>query len=188
MAGGPGGQAGRARQTLPDPAREGAGPAAAREGGGPTFEALALPHLGAVHRLALRLAGDPSAAEDLAQETFLRAMRAFPTLRDPARIRSWLFQILARLVIERHRTSDREVPLEDEHDLDRFSLFDRIAEEAPQPWQVDWQEHWRSQCCSRSSSTWGSRGFAWSNAVRSGWMIWRGIRSSPPISWRSCGR
>src|SRR5687768_591700 len=78
---------------------------------GPPFEALALPHLPALYRLALRMAGDPSAAEDLVQETYLRALRSFATLRDPDRAKAWLFKILSRLVVDRHRSLRREVPL-----------------------------------------------------------------------------
>jgi RNA polymerase sigma-70 factor (ECF subfamily) len=98
------------------------------------FETLALPHLAAVHRLALRLTGDATAAEDLAQETFLKALKAFGTLRDRDRVRPWLFQILARLVTDRHRSAGREVALDDPDDVERFSLYDRIVDEDPFPY------------------------------------------------------
>jgi hypothetical protein len=54
------------------------------------FEALALPRLGYLYRLAVRLNGGAQDAEDLVQETYIRALRAFATLRDPTRIRPWL--------------------------------------------------------------------------------------------------
>ena len=76
------------------------------------FEERALPHLRALYGLALRLTGDASAAEDLVQETYLKGLQAFVTLRDPDRVRPWLFQILSRLVTDRRRASGREVPLE----------------------------------------------------------------------------
>jgi RNA polymerase sigma-70 factor, ECF subfamily len=104
---------------------------------GPPFEALTLPHLSALYRLALRMAGDPSAAEDLVQETYLRALRSFATLRDPARAKAWLFQILSRLVIDRHRSSRLEVPLPGDDELERFSLYERIADEDPFPYSDD---------------------------------------------------
>src|SRR5262245_27401393 len=90
----------------------------------PSFEERALPHLKALYRLALRLTGNSAAAEDLVQETYLRALQAFGTLRDPERVRPWLCQILSRLVIDRHRGARREVPLEEADELDRFSLYD----------------------------------------------------------------
>jgi RNA polymerase sigma-70 factor (ECF subfamily) len=100
----------------------------------PDFEEIALPYLKPLFRLALRLTGDPSAAEDLVQETYLRALQSFATLRDPGRVRPWLFQILSRLVIDRHRTASRETALEAPEELDRFSLYDRVSDEDPFPY------------------------------------------------------
>jgi RNA polymerase sigma-70 factor, ECF subfamily len=48
-----------------------------------------------LYRFALRLTGDPHAAEDLAQETMLRAWRQRDALRDSQAIRVWLFRIAA---------------------------------------------------------------------------------------------
>lgn len=101
-----------------------------------TFEELTLPHLQAVYRLAVRLAGDVVAAEDLVQETYLKAMQSFGSLRDPRAVRAWLFQILSRLVLDRHRTSSREVLIDESIDLDRFSLYVRVADEDPFPYSA----------------------------------------------------
>ena len=98
------------------------------------FEELALPHLPALYRFAVKLTGDKVGAEDLVQETYLRAMKAFPDLRDRERIKPWLFQIISRLVIDRHRSSRHEVPLPSLEELDRFSLYDLIWEEDPLPY------------------------------------------------------
>lgn len=98
------------------------------------FEELTLPHLEALFAFALRMAGDRSAAEDLVQETYLKALRAFASLRDLARTRPWLFQIPSRLAIDRHRAESREVPAGDLEELDRFSLYDLIADEDPFPY------------------------------------------------------
>lgn len=110
-----------------------------------TFEALTLPHLRAVYRLAVRLAGDAAAAEDLVQETYLKAMQSFDSLRDHRAVRPWLFQILSRLVTDRHRTSGREVRLDESIDLDRFSLYDRVAEEDPFPYSDRLHEDFLAQ-------------------------------------------
>jgi RNA polymerase sigma-70 factor (ECF subfamily) len=101
---------------------------------GVDFEATTLPHLKPLFRLALRLTGDAAAAEDLVQETYLRALQSFDSLRDRERARPWLFRILSRLVIDRHRVVRREAPLEAPEELDRFSLYDRIADEDPFPY------------------------------------------------------
>jgi RNA polymerase sigma-70 factor (ECF subfamily) len=102
-------------------------------GRGADFGAATLPHLKSLFGLALRLTGNPTVAEDLVQETYLRALQSFGTLRDRARVRPWLFQILSRLVIDRHRTRDRELPT-DLEELDRFSLYDSISDEDPLPY------------------------------------------------------
>jgi RNA polymerase sigma-70 factor (ECF subfamily) len=98
------------------------------------FELLALPHLGHLYRLAVRLRRTAQDAEDLVQETYVKALRAFPTLRDPERIRSWLCQILSRLVYDDHRSEPREVAVGDLAELDRFSLYDLIDQEDPFPY------------------------------------------------------
>lgn len=58
-----------------------------------TFEQEALPHLDAVYRFALRLTRAPSEAEDLVQETFLRAFRAWDQYTLGTNAKSWLFTI-----------------------------------------------------------------------------------------------
>ena len=98
------------------------------------FEELALPHLASVYRLAVRLTGGAQDAEDLVQETYLKALRAFPGLREPERVRPWLFQILNRLVLDRHRGGTREVAVGDLGEVDRFSLYDLIWDEDPFPY------------------------------------------------------
>jgi len=116
-------------------------------GAGPArdFEEQTLPHLKPLFRLALRLTGDPAAAEDLVQETYLKALQSFGTLRDPERVRPWLFQILSRLVIDRHRVASREVPIEDPDELDRFSLYDLIANEDPMPYSDNLHDDFLAQ-------------------------------------------
>jgi RNA polymerase sigma-70 factor (ECF subfamily) len=98
------------------------------------FEALALPELPALYRLAVRLTGRPQDAEDLVQETYIKALGAFSSLRDPDRIRPWLTQILTRLVIDRRRAPERELAVGDLAELDRFSLYDLIWDEDPLPY------------------------------------------------------
>jgi RNA polymerase sigma-70 factor (ECF subfamily) len=98
------------------------------------FEALALPCLGDLYKVAARLTGRAQDAEDLVQETYIKALAAFPALREPDRIRPWLLKILGRLVLDRHRTPSREVAVGDLAELDRFSLYDRIWDEDPLPY------------------------------------------------------
>lgn len=74
-----------------------------------SFEAEALPHLDAVYRFALRLTGTPSEAEDLVQETFLRAYRAWDQYTPGTRAKSWLFTICRNAYLrERERDARRD--------------------------------------------------------------------------------
>jgi len=68
------------------------------------FEAEALPQLDAVYRFALRLSGSPAAAEDLVQETYLRAWRSWEQYTRGTRVKSWLFTICRNVFL---RTEER---------------------------------------------------------------------------------
>jgi RNA polymerase sigma-70 factor, ECF subfamily len=63
-------------------------------------------------RLLAGIVGDWAAAEDLAQETFLKAFRSLGQLRDPARFYPWVRRLAVRLALREVR-GRREVPLED---------------------------------------------------------------------------
>ena len=67
-----------------------------------------------VYRFAFRLSGQASDAEDLAQQTFMDAQRKLHTLRDPAKVRPWLFMIVRNLYRRKLRDQkpDRQVTLE----------------------------------------------------------------------------
>ncbi len=56
-----------------------------------------LPHLEGLHRFARRLTGREADAEDLVQQTYLDAFRAFSQLSSSERARAWLFQIARNL-------------------------------------------------------------------------------------------
>lgn len=82
----------------------------------PGFAEEALPWLDAVYRFALRLtAGNAAEAEDLAQETFLRAYRHWHTYRRGTSARSWLFTITRNAFLRtRERQQRRPETLESE--------------------------------------------------------------------------
>ena len=60
------------------------------------FEALVGAHADSLYRFAYWLCRDRARAEDLVQDTFLRAWRGLAGLRDPAAVKSWLYTILRR--------------------------------------------------------------------------------------------
>jgi len=74
------------------------------------FEQEALPHLDTLYRVALRLTGEAAAAEDLVQETMLRALRAWASFQPGSNARAWLVTILRNQFINgwraRRRTPD----------------------------------------------------------------------------------
>jgi RNA polymerase sigma-70 factor (ECF subfamily) len=72
-----------------------------------SFEAEALPHLDLLYRVGLRLSGDPAAAEDLVQDTMLKALRAWPTFRPGSNARAWLVTILRNQFINVWRKRKR---------------------------------------------------------------------------------
>ncbi|HEX6939475.1 MAG TPA: sigma-70 family RNA polymerase sigma factor [Longimicrobiales bacterium] len=72
-----------------------------------SFEAEALPHLDAVYRFALRLTGSPADAEDLVQETFLRAFRSWDQYTPGTRAKSWLFTICRNVFLRQRERSVR---------------------------------------------------------------------------------
>jgi RNA polymerase sigma-70 factor (ECF subfamily) len=67
------------------------------------FEALAMPHLDALYRTALRMTGQAASAEDLVQEAFLRAFRNFRRFDRGTNFRSWIFTILTNAFINDYR-------------------------------------------------------------------------------------
>src|SRR4029079_1388719 len=80
------------------------------------FEHLALEQLDLLYRIARRLTRDPASAEDLVQETYVRALRARDTFDLQAHgIRPWLLRIMHNLHISRaEREARQPAALEDE--------------------------------------------------------------------------
>lgn len=73
------------------------------------FEEVALVHLDALYRSALRLTRNRAEAEDLVQETCLRAFRNFHRFDPLSHCRVWLFTIMRNLFLNRLRQAGREV-------------------------------------------------------------------------------
>jgi RNA polymerase sigma-70 factor (ECF subfamily) len=71
------------------------------------FEKEALPHLDAVYRFALRLSGSPDQAQDLVQDTFLRAFRSWDQYTPGTRSKSWLFTICRNLYLRQWERGKR---------------------------------------------------------------------------------
>ena len=102
------------------------------------FADVARSNMDRLYGFCVRLTSDPSDAEDLVQETLLRAMRAYRDLREPARAKGWLFAIATNAWRDLSRARGRQVatvPLDGlDPDGDEFSLFQTIAIEDPFPY------------------------------------------------------
>lgn len=90
-------------------------------------------HAGPIWRYVVHLTGDRAAADDVVQETLLRAWRTFRILdEEPMQARSWMFTVARNIVIDEARSARRrrEIPVAElpEHggDDDTDSLFDAI--------------------------------------------------------------
>jgi RNA polymerase sigma-70 factor, ECF subfamily len=93
------------------------------------FEEVALVHLDALYQFALRLTHNRSEAEDLVQETCLRAFRSFHRFNPGTNCRAWLFTILRNAFLNRIRQAGRDVLAGESADLE--STFPRVAEAVP---------------------------------------------------------
>ena len=92
----------------------------------PAFEAEALACLDVLYRAALRLTRRPADAEDLVQETYLKAFRAVDRFEPGTNLRAWLFTILHNTARNRARDRARDTVSVDSEIVDR-------AADAPPP-------------------------------------------------------
>jgi len=99
----------------------------------PEFEALALPHMDSLYRTALRMARNPDDAEDLVQETYMKAFRSFATFEPDTNIRAWLFRILTNSYINRYHKEMANPAKTRFEDVDSFLASEEAAEAAPMP-------------------------------------------------------
>src|SRR3954470_25081139 len=72
------------------------------------FEREALPHLQSLYAAALRMTRNERDAEDLVQDTLLRAYRFFDTFEAGTNCKAWLFRILTNVFCNRYRERERE--------------------------------------------------------------------------------
>lgn len=101
------------------------------------FEVLAIGHLDPLFAAALRLTKNERDAEDLVQDTFLRAYRFFDKFERGTNIKAWLFKILTNTFINRYRRKVKERTIvEDERETvhERFMSRD-VSENAANPEQ-----------------------------------------------------
>lgn len=99
---------------------------------GRTFDEEALPHLDALYRVALRLTAEPSLAEDLVQDTMLKAYRAWRQYRPGTNAKGWLLTILRNTFINDYRRRKHEPIAMDVEAAEPYALDRSIQETDPE--------------------------------------------------------
>jgi RNA polymerase sigma-70 factor (ECF subfamily) len=79
----------------------------AQQGDDEAFGALYRAHVGRVHALCLRLAGDAQAAAELTQDVFVRAWEALPSYRGESALSSWLHRLAMNAFLGQRRATGR---------------------------------------------------------------------------------
>jgi len=92
------------------------------------FEREALPHMDFLYNYALRMTNNPADAEDLAQETYLKAYRFWDQYEKGTNIRAWLFRIMKNSYINRYRKESKEPDTVDYDEVKEF--YNIIREES----------------------------------------------------------
>jgi RNA polymerase sigma-70 factor (ECF subfamily) len=87
------------------------------------FQADALPLLDSLYGAALRMTRNPQDAEDLVQETMLRAYRAFDRFEAGTNLKAWLFRILTNAYINTYRKRQREPQKVSADEVEEFDLY-----------------------------------------------------------------
>src|SRR6059036_976494 len=97
-----------------------------------SFERKALVHLDSLYRVALRLTGNAAEADDLVQETMLKAYRAWEQYQKGTNAKGWLLTILRHAFINEYRRRTRHPETVDLDAIEPFSVFEELQDEDPQ--------------------------------------------------------
>src|SRR5215831_4147334 len=104
---------------------------AARDRG--EFEEEALAHADQLYRIALRLSGSQQAAEELVQETYLRAFRSWRSYRPGSNLAAWLATILRNVFLDEARKQQRRPAQESFEDTPEYFLYNQLAGSGGEP-------------------------------------------------------
>jgi len=92
------------------------------------FERDVLPLLPSLYGAALRLTRDPQDADDLVQETYLRAYRGFGGFQEGTNLRAWMYRILTNTFINTYRKKQREPVTVQDGEVEDWYLYDKLGE------------------------------------------------------------
>ncbi len=95
------------------------------------FEREAIPHMDILYNYALRMTSNADDADDLVQETYLKAYRFWDKYQKGTNIRAWLFRIMKNSYINRYRKETKEPDTVDYNDIQNFYKTIRYASADP---------------------------------------------------------
>jgi len=91
------------------------------------FSELAIEYMPSLYTAALRMTRNSADAEDLVQETYLKAYRAFNSFTEGTNLKAWLYRILTNTYINAYRAKKRRPEESDIDDLENFYLYRRLG-------------------------------------------------------------
>lgn len=92
-----------------------------------TFAEQAMPLMGSLYSAAMRMTRNPADAEDLVQETYLRAYRGFGGFQQGTNLKAWLYRILTNTFINMYRAKKRRPDETDLDEVEDLYLYRRLG-------------------------------------------------------------
>ncbi len=92
-----------------------------------TFAEQAMEHMPSLYTAALRMTRNPADAEDLVQETYLKAYRGFGGFTEGTNLKAWLYRILTNTYINIYRAKKRRPEETDVEDFENLYLYHRLG-------------------------------------------------------------
>ncbi len=91
------------------------------------FTEVAMEFMPGLYSAALRMTRNASDAEDLVQETYLKAYRSFGSFEEGTNLRAWLYRILTNTYINSYRAAQRRPEVTDVEDVEDLYLYKRLS-------------------------------------------------------------
>jgi RNA polymerase sigma-70 factor, ECF subfamily len=91
------------------------------------FAEQAMEHMGSLYTAALRMTRNPADAEDLVQETYLKAYRGFAGFQEGTNLRAWLYRILTNTYINAYRAKQRRPDEQELDEVEDLYLYRRLG-------------------------------------------------------------
>lgn len=97
---------------------------------GKRFEEEALPLLDQLYGGALRMTRNPADAEDLVQETYVKAFQAFDSFKEGTNLKAWLYRIMTNAYINTYRKKQRQPYQSSTEDVTDYQLLETSSHES----------------------------------------------------------